>query len=55
MQQALIRFLRCGENISARRIRQILFWTKGFAAVSPFRGSTDFFQNSYLQFPGFWL
>jgi hypothetical protein len=27
MQQALIRFLRCGKNISARRNRQILFWT----------------------------
>ncbi|MGO8485164.1 hypothetical protein AB9F39_39565, partial [Rhizobium leguminosarum] len=31
------------------------FLDMGFAAVSPFRGSTDFFQNSYLQFSVFWL
>jgi hypothetical protein len=31
------------------------FLDGGFAAISPFPGSTDFFQNSYLQSPGFWL
>ncbi|MGO7078418.1 hypothetical protein ACCT03_32100 [Rhizobium johnstonii] len=45
MQQALIRFLRCSKNISARRKRQILFLDKGFAAVSTFCGSTDFFSK----------
>jgi hypothetical protein len=54
MQQALIRFLRCGKNISARRNRQILFWT-GDLQRFHLGGSTDFFQNSYLQSPSFWL
>lgn len=31
------------------------FFEPGFAAVSPFPGNTDFFQNSYLQSSGFWL
>ncbi|NNH67875.1 hypothetical protein [Rhizobium laguerreae] len=53
MQQALIRFLRCGKNISARRNRQILFWTKGFAAASPFPGSTDFFKTAICNPPAF--
>ncbi|WP_454284178.1 hypothetical protein [Rhizobium leguminosarum] len=55
MQQALIRFLRCGKNISARRNRQILFWTGDLAWFHLFGGSTEFFQNGYLQSARFWL
>jgi len=55
MQQALIRFLRCRKNISARRNRQILFWTGDLRLVSRPPHGTEFFQNGYLQSARFWL
>jgi len=55
MQQALVRFLRCGKNISARQNHQILFCERDLGIVSPLRGSTEFFQNGYLQSARFWL
>jgi len=55
MQQALIRFLRCGKNISARRNRQILFWTRDLRMVSRLPYNIEFFQNGYLQSARFWL
>lgn len=45
MQQALIRFLRCRKDISARRNRQILFWTRDLRIVDRGPHSTGFFSK----------
>ncbi|NYT31073.1 MULTISPECIES: hypothetical protein [Rhizobium] len=53
MQQALIRFLRCGKNISARQNHQILFWTGDLQRFHAFRTALNFFKTGICNLPAF--